>query len=80
MSIMEYGSLKKCRPCKAQNPTHMGCTDPRGDDKECFCWAASWIHRSKWGISEWGTRDHEHDTGQDEFDNWIAKSQDEYDD
>ena len=82
MSIVQHGSLKKCLPCKAQNPTHLDCADPRGEDRECFCWAASWVHRSKWAIPAMADdeRDHEHDRGADEFDTWIARSDIEYDD
>lgn len=77
MSIMRYGSLKICPACCSQNPTHMGCIDPRGQDEQCFCWAASWVHRSKFRIQEYGDfeRDHEHDTGEDEFDTWIARNE-----
>ena len=76
MSIMQHGSLKICRPCGEQNPTHLGCPDPYGKLGLCYCFATSWVHCTKFGIPESGDfrRDCEHDTGEDEFDNWIADS------
>ena len=76
MSIMQHGRLKICRPCGEQNPTHLGCTDPYGKDDKCYCFATSWVHCTKFRIPEHGDfeRDHAHDTGEDEFDTWIADS------
>ena len=76
MSIMQHGRLKICRPCGEQNPTHLGCTDPYGRGDKCYCFATSWVHCTKFRIPEYGDfwRDRDHDTGADEFDNWIADS------
>ena len=76
MSIMQHGRLKICRPCGEQNPTHLGCTDPCGKGDKCYCFATSWVHCTKFSIPERGDfeRDYAHDTGEDEFDNWIADS------
>ena len=70
-------SWQICRPCsKVQMLTHIDCTDPYGKLGLCQCWVTSWIHCTKFSIPEYGDfeRDHEHDTGEDEFDTWIAKS------
>ncbi len=83
MNIMQHGRLKVCRPCEAvPHPQHLSCTDPYGKGDKCYCFATSWIHCTKFRIPEYGDfeRDGKHDTGEDEFDTWIADSQREMED
>ena len=74
-----------CQPCQAD--THDNCTRRIGAvslglQDECSCWRYNGVHvvlatpppqpRSSW--TDEMIRDHLHDTGEDEFDNWIADS------
>ncbi len=83
-----------CPPCTADD--HDNCLTAKngreqlglGLSRSCDCWEHSEAHvvrakvalpaRSNWSDEE--IRDHEHDTGEDEFDTWIARSQQEMED
>ncbi len=80
-----------CQPCERDD--HGNCTPAIGATSlgmqdECLCWRYGEVHfvpakvalpaRSNWTDEE--IRDRDHDTGEDEFDNWIARSQQEMED
>ncbi len=80
-----------CQPCKVDD--HGNCTPvigavSLGMSDRCSCWEVAEVHvvlatfppqpRSNWLDEE--IRDRDHDTGEDEFDTWIARSQLEMED
>ena len=81
----------KCPPCKTDD--HDNCTiwtsaASLGMRDRCVCYEYASVHfipapltayaHKSWVGDE--RRDHEHDTGEDEFDTWIARAAERYDD
>ncbi len=78
-----------CQPCEVDD--HDNCTPAIGAaslgiQDECLCWRYGEVHfiwakptpRVKGEHDGWTDeeiRDHQHDTGEDEFDTWIARGE-----
>ena len=80
-----------CPPCNVGD--HDNCVTEKdgptllglGQSWRCPCWEHRGVHavwakvavpaRSNWSDEE--IRDHQHDTGEDEFDTWIARNEED---